>query len=171
MSRALSARRRILALLVAAAAAIAIVPAGASAATGSYTLSNWTWQPQLYNKYLFSIGPTLSPPAGIPSNAVVTGVSGYTTWNQNAPSGFHWEHDVCFGNTSTCVIFVSSSGNSWSIAQTSLPAGFPTIDASTTSVIYAAHVTDGNSNPTSYPAINPPLYITPTHALTIYYSY
>jgi hypothetical protein len=133
-------------------------------------VGNWPSQPPLYNEYLFSISPQQTPPGSIPANAVVTAISGDATWTRNAPSGFHYEHAICLGNTSTCLIFTGTAASSWSIPYTPLPAGFPTINASTTKLIYAARVTDG-TNPSVYPALNPPPTLTFMHNMTIYYTY
>lgn len=160
------AAARAVAAVAAALAAVAI-PAAASAATGSYTLNDWTGQPSLYNRFIWSIGPQLSPPAGLPSNAVVTGVSASTSWSNSAPSGFYYQHAICFGSTSQCWIFSSSGANYWAIPETPVTGAF---DASTTSIIYGARVTDG-TNPSIKPAISPPIYLLPSHSITIHYSF
>jgi hypothetical protein len=157
-------------LAVAVALAVAVGAGTASAGTGSSTVSNWSPQPPLYNEFLWSIGPAQTPPGSIPANAVVTAISGDATWSRNAPTGFHYEHAICFGTTSTCLIFPATAASSWSIPYTALPAGFPTINASTTRLIYAARVTDG-TNPRIYPAINPPLTLTAFHDMSIYYTF
>jgi hypothetical protein len=41
----------------------------------------------------------------VPADAVITAVSGYAGWNDNAPGGQHYEHAICFNTSSTCTVF------------------------------------------------------------------
>jgi hypothetical protein len=143
------------------------VPGLASATTGSYTVATWS-QPQLYNEYLWSRGAFITPPATVPAGAVITAVSGYAGWNDNAPGGQHYEHAICFNTSSTCTVFPGTAANYWSIPSTPVGGALP---AATTKIDYAARTTDGDSNPTTYPAINPPRYLTTSRGLTVYYTY
>jgi hypothetical protein len=147
---------------------VLLAPAVASAATGSYTVSNWS-HPSIYNTRFWINGATLSPPAGIPADAVVTSVSGMFTWYQAAPYGMNYEGRLCDYNTQACVPFGGSAypslPNNWS-ATTTAYAGKP---AATWKLFFAAQVNDYSSS-SIHPAINPPRYMT-SRSITVNYEY
>lgn len=70
-------RMRMTAVLVTVAASLgvsAVATSTASAATGSYTLTTFP-TPTLSTEDTLIDGQTISPPAGVPSTATITGVS------------------------------------------------------------------------------------------------
>jgi hypothetical protein len=152
---------------LAVALGLLVAPSIASADTGSYTVSTWA-QNSLYNVRTWSYSPTLTAPAGVPSDAVITTVTGNFGFSAGAPSGAVYEGQLCSAALTACTAFgatTSSSAANW-YPTTPLYAGQ---SAATWQIRFATQVND-HSTSSIKPALSP-VRILLYRSITVNYEY